>query len=102
MSTPTVHDTDTARLDAVLDALASSSAALADTPPRDRARALRAVADALDAERDELVVLAGDETALPSARLVGEVRRTSGQLRMFADGLDDGSVLDVVIDTADP
>ncbi|MFP5336396.1 MAG: aldehyde dehydrogenase (NADP(+)), partial [Actinomycetes bacterium] len=41
-------------------------------------------------------------TALPSARLVGEVRRTSGQLRMFADGLDDGSVLDVVIDTADP
>jgi NADP-dependent aldehyde dehydrogenase len=39
---------------------------------------------------------------LPEARLRGEVARTTGQLRMFADGLHEGSFLDVIIDPADP
>src|SRR6185295_1584111 len=38
----------------------------------------------------------------PEARLTGEVARSTGQLRMFADVLEEGSLLEVVIDTKDP
>jgi NADP-dependent aldehyde dehydrogenase len=59
------------------------------------------VADALDAAADELVPIAMRESSLPEPRLRGEVARSSGQLRMFADVLAEGSLLEVVIDTAD-
>lgn len=65
--------------------------------PCDRADVLDRLADAIDGARDELVALADQETALGPGRLAGEVARTSGQLRMFADVLGDGSHLDVVI-----
>ncbi|MGY1604414.1 aldehyde dehydrogenase (NADP(+)) [Geodermatophilus sp. SYSU D00815] len=102
MTVGTLLDTDAAALDAVLSGLAGSATALADTPPAARSAALRAVADALDAAADRLVPVAADETGLPEGRLTGEVARTSGQLRMFADGLLEGSYLDVIIDRADP
>ncbi|WP_019815995.1 aldehyde dehydrogenase (NADP(+)), partial [Saccharomonospora saliphila] len=63
---------------------------------------LTAVADALDAHADDLVPLAERETALPRARLVGELARTTFQLRHVAAHITEGSVFDVVIDTADP
>ncbi|GAA3179122.1 aldehyde dehydrogenase (NADP(+)) [Blastococcus jejuensis] len=102
MTAPVVPDTDAATLGRVLGGLAASAPVLADTGRAERASALRAVADALDAATDELVALATEETALPRPRLTGEVARTTGQLRMFAAGLDEGSFLDVVIDPADP
>ena len=95
-------ETDTSTLDAVLSAAADAAAPLADTSPQVRAAALRAVADTLDDASDELVELAAAETSLTGPRLVGEVARTTGQLRMFADGLEEGSWLDAIIDTADP
>jgi len=98
----TVPDTDDATLEAALVGLAASSPALADTGRAQRAAGLRAVADALDAAAEDLVAVAARETWLPVPRLTGEVARTTGQLRMFADGLDEGSFLDVVIDPADP
>ena len=39
------------------------------------------------------------ETALGPARLTGELARTAGQFRLFADVLEEGSLLDVTIDT---
>jgi len=66
-----------------------------------RAGWIRAVADALDDAADELVPIAMRESSLPQARLTGEVARSTGQLRMFADVLEEGSLLEVVIDTAD-
>lgn len=102
MTTHVATETDPATLDSVLAALAASAAPLADSAPAARAAALRAVADALDAEASELVRLARAETWLPAQRLVGEVARSTGQLRMFADGLEEGSWLDIIIDTADP
>jgi NADP-dependent aldehyde dehydrogenase len=102
MTATAVPDTDQALLDAALAGLAVSAPALADTGRAERAAALRAVAGALDAAAEELVAVAARETALPLPRLTGEVARTTGQLRMFADGLDEGSFLDVVIDSADP
>jgi NADP-dependent aldehyde dehydrogenase len=97
-----VPDTDGETLDRVLDGLAAGAVTLADSDRTARAAALRAVADALDAAAEELVGVAARETWLPVPRLTGEVARTSGQLRMFARGLDEGSFLDVVIDSADP
>ena len=93
---------DETALHAIVDALAATAPRLADTAPSDRARALHGVADALDAGVDALVALAHDETGLPIPRLTGEVARTTGQLRLFAAELEEGSWLDVIIETADP
>jgi NADP-dependent aldehyde dehydrogenase len=68
----------------------------------ERASWLRAVAAALDSGTEELVPLAHEETGIPIDRLRGEVARTTGQLRMFADVVEEGSYLEVVIDHADP
>jgi NADP-dependent aldehyde dehydrogenase len=65
-----------------------------------RADALEAVADALDARVDELVAAADSETALGQERLTGEVARTTGQLRLFADVIRDGGYLDPVVSSA--
>jgi NADP-dependent aldehyde dehydrogenase len=73
----------------------------AATAPRDRARALVAVADALMAAQPELVATAMAETGLSEQRLAGELKRTAVQLRLFADVVVDGSYLDVRIDEAD-
>lgn len=102
-----VRDTEPAELEDILAASVVASALLRDSDCSSRGRALRSralrgVADALDAAGGELVEIAMAETSLPEQRLVGEVARTTGQLRMFADGLDEGSWLDIIIDTARP
>ena len=101
MTTTADVETEAATLDAVLARLAETARPLADSAPVARARALRQVADALDAAAPELVELAKAETSLPDQRLVGEMARSTGQMRMFADGLEEGSWLDIIIDTAD-
>lgn len=66
-----------------------------------RAEVLVAVAGSLDAVVDDLVAVADAETALGDTRLRGEVGRTTGQLRMFADLLRRGFHADAVISPAD-
>ncbi|HET9657724.1 MAG TPA: aldehyde dehydrogenase family protein [Kineosporiaceae bacterium] len=75
---------------------------LAGTDPQRRAAVLTALADAVDAAADELVPIARAESALPTARLTGEVARTSGQLRLFAEVVRDGACFEVTVDTARP
>lgn len=82
-------------------AVARARAAFAPWARQERAAALEAVADALDAHTAELVELADRETALGSARLTGEVARTTGQLRLFAGVLGDGGYQDTVVEPAD-
>ena len=86
----------------VLTRAATAAPALAETSPRDRARALVAVADRLDESADELFVIAVAETGLAEGRLRGEMRRTTWQLRLFAEVVAEGSYLDARIDDADP
>ena len=71
-------------------------------PARDRAAALRAVADALIAAQDEIVTTVDREAALGKPRIVSELGRTVGQLRGFADLLDEGNYVEAIIDRADP
>src|SRR5690606_19539591 len=98
----TVTDTTPEELDRVLAAAARAAGPLAALRPAERARLLRAAADALDAAAPELGPIAMEESSLPEARLTGEVARSSGQLRLFADVLEEGSYLEVILDSADP
>lgn len=74
------------------DFAASSAAA--------RARLLRALADALEAERESLVPLAEQETGLGLSRLDGELDRTAFQLRGFATEFERGAAHRVEDDPA--
>ncbi|MGW7403898.1 aldehyde dehydrogenase (NADP(+)) [Streptomyces sp. NPDC054833] len=71
-----------------------------------RSAFLRSAAAGLDAARDQLVEAADAETALGPVRLTGELARTTYQLRAFADIVDEGAFLDVIVnhpdDTATP
>jgi len=73
-----------------------------DLPSTRRAVFLRAIAERLEAARETIVPRAMAETALPEARLNGELGRTCGQLRMFAAIIEDGSWADVRVDPAQP
>ncbi|GAB3301519.1 aldehyde dehydrogenase (NADP(+)) [Parasphingorhabdus pacifica] len=88
-------------LEAVLDAAVDAAEPLARLRPTERANLLREVANALDGATEELVALAQDETKLPEARLRGELVRTTFQLRLFGEVLEEGAYLDATLDSAD-
>lgn len=85
-----------------VDAARRDFAAFAGSTPAIRAQFLRTIAEQIEACADQLTRIAHDETALPVARLEGERGRTTGQLRFFADWIEQGHWLDARIDTADP
>jgi NADP-dependent aldehyde dehydrogenase len=91
-------------VDSVVRAAHGTRAALADRTVR--TAFLRTAADRLQAAKDQLVEVADAETALGPVRLTGELARTCYQLRAFADIVEEGDFLDVVInhpdDTATP
>lgn len=96
-----VTATTAVELENILAAADAAATAWAQRPAAERAVALVAVADALDAAAQELVPVAQEETNLPPARLNGELKRTTFQLRLFAEMLLDGGYLDARIDHAD-
>jgi NADP-dependent aldehyde dehydrogenase len=63
---------------------------------------LRKCAERLDQHKQELAERAHLETALPMQRLLGEVGRTSNQLRLFAGVVEEGSWVEARIDPALP
>ncbi|WP_327413300.1 aldehyde dehydrogenase (NADP(+)) [Streptomyces sp. NBC_01233] len=67
-----------------------------------RAAFLRTAATLLDEAAAHVIEAADAETALGPGRLTGELARTTGQLRAFADAVDEGAYLDIRIDRADP
>ncbi|HEY2794194.1 MAG TPA: aldehyde dehydrogenase (NADP(+)) [Micromonosporaceae bacterium] len=89
-------------VDETIRRAAATTAALDEAGLAGRATMLRAMAEALEAETDALVTAADRETSLGRPRLTGEVGRSAYQLRLFADVLDDGAYLEVIIDHADP
>ncbi|RZS80033.1 NADP-dependent aldehyde dehydrogenase [Motilibacter rhizosphaerae] len=98
MTDGTSDETTEEQLDAVLAAAAAAAPQWAASDPATRRRLLEALAVALEGAVDELVALAQEETALSTARLSGEVRRTAYQLRFAADVVADGGYLDAVRD----
>src|ERR1700730_4483650 len=97
-----VAETTDAEVDAIVAAaLAAAPAWGAATALARRARALEAVADALDDRAGELAVIADTETALGGERLIGEVARTTTHPRMCAGVLRNGSYEDAVVTHAE-
>lgn len=96
-----VAETGDAEIDAICARATNAFQTLARTPGATRAAALESVAAAIDAESAELAALADRETALGLPRLTGEIKRTTNQLRMFADVLREGSYLEATLDDAD-
>ncbi len=72
------------------------------TSPSDRAQLLRTIAQCLESERQAIVERAHLESALPLARLNGELSRTTGQLNLFANVVEGGLWQTAIFDTADP
>jgi 2,5-dioxopentanoate dehydrogenase len=69
---------------------------------KDKGAFLRRIAAAIEEVAPAIIKRANLETALPEARLQGEVGRTCNQLRLFAEVVEEGSWVDARIDTADP
>ncbi|MFD0793305.1 aldehyde dehydrogenase (NADP(+)) [Mucilaginibacter litoreus] len=67
-----------------------------------KAAFLRSIADEINNLGDALIECAMAESGLPEARLQGERGRTTGQLNMYANMLEEGSWVEAVIDTAIP
>ncbi|NSC20978.1 aldehyde dehydrogenase (NADP(+)) [Streptomyces albus subsp. chlorinus] len=93
-------ETTAAGVDAAVRAAHAAVPALADRTAR--AAFLRAAAARLESDGERIVATADAESALGTPRLTGELARTTGQLRAFADEVEDGGLLGVIIDHADP
>lgn len=93
---------DDTHVAAACAAAAEAFAAYRATTAEQRARFLESIAANLEAIAETVVARAHAETGLPEARLTGEVGRTTGQLRLFAAVLREGSWTGARIDPALP
>ena len=75
---------------------------LASLSGAEKARFLRTIADNVEGIVEDLVAIVTAETGLPEPRVRAETGRTSGQLRLFADLVEEGSWVDARIDHAMP
>ncbi len=98
---PAFHEATAAEIERAVEASEAAFRIYSRTSSSQRAHFLRAIADELVALGAELIERAHLETALPIGRLEGERARTVGQLRLFAELLDEGSWVDARIDRGD-
>lgn len=99
---PAFHEATPDEVDAALQAAEAAFEANRARPAADRAALLEAIADAIEALGEALVARVTAETALPAARVQGERARTTGQLRLFAGLVREGSWVEARIDPALP
>lgn len=89
-------------VNAAVDKASTAFVAYKAKTAEERAVFLETIAGEIIALGDELIQRAMLETGLPEARLTGERARTTGQLKLFAEVLREGSWVEAVIDTALP
>ena len=99
---PTYYYGDGSDVDAACAAAATAFAEYRATTSERRAQFLEAIAANIEAVKDAIVERAVAESGLPQARIAGEVGRTTGQLRLFASVLREGSWNVARIDPALP
>ncbi len=74
----------------------------AKAPGKIRAEFLRAIAAGLEKIADAIIDRAQLETGLPQGRFKSELARTCGQMRLFAEVVEEGSWVAARIDHAEP
>ena len=99
---PAYHYGDQSHVDAACAAAAAAFAAYRSTTSEQRAEFLEAIAANIEAIGGDIIARAVAESGLPEARITGEVGRTTGQLRLFAGVLREGSWNGARIDPALP
>jgi alpha-ketoglutaric semialdehyde dehydrogenase len=85
-----------------IDRAAGAAHQISHLSPAEHGKLLRTIAEQIELSRDSLITTACAETALPEARIGGEVTRTSVQFIRFAELVESGEHLAVAIDRADP
>jgi acyl-CoA reductase-like NAD-dependent aldehyde dehydrogenase len=86
-----LFNSTTAQIDAAVLAADAATQTWGASTGAERASLLRALAQGLEEDRIELVVVADRETGLGATRLNGELDRTAFQLRGFADRCEQGA-----------
>jgi 2,5-dioxopentanoate dehydrogenase len=99
---PFFHSASANEVDLAARLAADAFRAYGNADGMTKARLLRAIASRLEGITELLVERAERETALSEARLRGEIGRTTGQLRLFAKVVEEGSWVMARIDRADP
>jgi 2,5-dioxopentanoate dehydrogenase len=99
---PVFRSAGPAEVNEAAELAAEAFATYSQVSGKAKAAFLRRAADGLDAHKQELAERAHLETALPMPRLLGEVGRTSNQLRLFAGLVEEGSWVHARIDPALP
>jgi len=99
---PSFHSASTDDLEKALALASAAFPTFSHTSPSDRAKFLRTIAEKIDAIGSEITPRMMAESGLPEGRCEGERGRTVGQLRMFADLIEEGSWVDARIETAQP
>ncbi|MBL7792274.1 MAG: aldehyde dehydrogenase (NADP(+)) [Saprospiraceae bacterium] len=97
-----MQETPLSQIDDIMRQATLAFEAFRNSTPAERAALLEAIAVEIEALGDTLINTACEESNLPAARLTGERGRTTGQLRLFAAIVKEGSWADAVIDTALP
>jgi 2,5-dioxopentanoate dehydrogenase len=98
---PLFHAPTSAEVERAVQLAAAAFPIFSNLPGKTRATFLRKIAENIEALGDTLFARIMAETALPEARVKGETGRTCGQLRLFANLLDEGSWVDARVETAD-
>ena len=99
---PLFHTASLAEVDAAANLAAQAAPTLAKKSGVQKAQLLRKIAQNIEAATPALAARAQLETALPEARCLGEIGRTMGQLKLFADLVEKGEWVDARIETAQP
>ena len=99
---PHYYSASAAEVDQAAQLAAEASPTLAAASGALKGALLRDIAARLDALQQTLAERAHLETALPMPRLLGEVTRTTTQLRLFASLVEEGSWVDARLDTPLP
>ncbi len=96
-----IHENTEGEVRALITKAHEQAQTLANLSPAQSAALLRAIAEEIESQRASLIENACAETALPEGRIGGEITRTTTQFKLFADLVETGRHLRVVIDKAD-
>ena len=99
---PSYMSATTAEVERAMALASAAFATYSNLSGKVRAEFLRSIAVEIEGVVEDIVDRGQLETALPEARLRGETGRTVGQLRMYANQIEEGSWVDARIDRADP
>ena len=98
----TFYEATAAEISLAIEKAAAAFDSYKNKTGKEKAAFLECIAMEIEALEMDLIETASKETGLPIARITGERGRTTGQLRLFASQLIEGSWVNAIIDNALP